>query len=66
MMEHMTKRFDKDGDGVLSEEEKAEMKKAMANRPGGPGPHGKDGKRGGKGKGKKGGPDAEAPGAGEN
>ncbi len=30
----MLEKFDKDGDGELSDDEKAEMKKAMKNRPG--------------------------------
>ena len=30
--EEMMKKFDKDGDGKLSDEEKAEIRKAMANR----------------------------------
>ena len=60
MKKKMLEKFDKDGDGVLSEEER----KAMPPRPGGP-----DGKGKGKGKGKgerpaKDGGDAEAPGNG--
>ena len=31
--EEMMKKFDKDGDGKLSEDEKAEIRKTMANRP---------------------------------
>ena len=46
-------KFDKDGDGILSEAERAEMRKAMPGRPGGP-------KGPGKGDG-----NVEAPGAGE-
>ena len=35
--EEVMKKFDKDGDGKLSEDEKAELRKAMANRGGRPG-----------------------------
>jgi hypothetical protein len=60
MKKRMIEKFDKDGDGELNEEERAEMKKAMRERPGHKRPHGKGDRDG-----KHGGPDKEAPGAGE-
>ena len=47
-------QFDKDGDGKLSDEEKAEARKAMGGRRGGPRGGGEEGGRKGKGAPKKG------------